>query len=56
MPRANIQILLTVLQYHTAKMCFPSLPIQSFMETVARIILVLFVFFFFLGACPFHVE
>lgn len=36
MPRENI--LLTVLQYHTPNMCFPSLPIQSFMERVSRII------------------
>ena len=38
MPRANIHILLTVLQDHTPKMCFPSLPIGPFMKTVARII------------------
>lgn len=36
MPRENI--LFTVLQYHTPKMCFPSLPIRSFMERVSRII------------------
>lgn len=45
MSRANIQILLTVLQYHTPKMCFSSLPIRSFMEKVARIIPVLGCFF-----------
>lgn len=38
MPRANIQILLTVLQDHTPKMCFPFLPIGPFMKMVARII------------------
>lgn len=43
MSRTNIQIP-PVLQYHTPKMCFPSLPIQSFMETVARIIPVWFFF------------
>lgn len=43
MSRTNIQIP-PVLQYHTPKMRFPSLPIQSFMETVARIIPVWFFF------------
>lgn len=38
MPRANIQILLTVLRDHIPKMCFPSLPIRSFVKMVARFI------------------
>lgn len=38
MPRANIQILLTVLRDHIPEMCFPSLPIRSFVKMVAGII------------------
>lgn len=52
MPRANIQILHTILQDHTAKMCFPSLPIEPFIKLVARIIPVVI----FLGVYSSHVE
>lgn len=59
MPGANTQILLTFLQDHTPKMCFPSLSMGLFIKMLSKIIPAGFWFFccfFFLEFCSSHEE